>query len=241
MRVALRGRNLDGLRDMLRGLPLQIAEDEPDVVISYGGDGSLLGAEREFPGVTKCPIRDQQTRPKCPQHGEEHILQRLVAGDLPSSRLAKITASKQGGEEVVGLNDILINKQNISSAVRCRLWLDGELYENQIVGDGVVMATPFGSTGYFRSITRSLFRVGIGLAFNNCTEPLDHLVIDSTSTIRVEIIRGPAVLLADNDPARVPLTGGDVVTVRGAETATRILGLDGFRCQECYRLRQLAV
>jgi len=241
MRVAICGRNLDDLRDTLREFPFEVVDADPDAVISYGGDGSLLGAERDFPGVPKCPVRDRRSSPKCLRHGEEQVLRLLADGALSESRLTKLEAVKQGDRGVVGINDVVINKQSISSAVRYRLWLDGELYKDQIVGDGLVVATPFGSTGYYRSITHSLFRVGLGLAFNNSTEPLDHLVIDGDSVIDVEIIRGPAVLLADNDPGRVALEAGDRVKIKKSPEETVVLGLEVFRCEDCGQLRQHAI
>ena len=33
----------------------------PDIIISNGGDGSLLGAERDFPGIPKLGLRDSRT------------------------------------------------------------------------------------------------------------------------------------------------------------------------------------
>jgi len=238
MRVAVCGRNLEDLVGKLNAFPVETVETRPDVVISYGGDGSLLGAERDFPGVPKCPIRDSRSCPKCDRHGDEAILDRLVRHALSETRIIKLQATREEGEFVAGINDVIVNKEQISSAVRYRLWIDGELYKDQIVGDGLVIATPFGSTGYYRSITHSSFRVGMGLAFNNSTEPLDHLVISDGSVVELEIIRGPAVLLADNDPKRIPLAQQDRVRVTKSDMETVVLGLDIFRCEECYRLRQ---
>ena len=44
LRVVVTGRNLGDLLPMLRQFPIQVVETDPDLVISYGGDGSLLGA-----------------------------------------------------------------------------------------------------------------------------------------------------------------------------------------------------
>lgn len=237
-RIAICGRNLDDLKGLLANHPVEIVEDHPDIVVSYGGDGALLGAERTFPGVPKCPIRDSRSNPKCPAHREARILDLLMAGELDSRELIKLEGVKEGCKPLVGLNDVVINKQIMTSCVRYRLWLGDEPYAHHIVGDGVIAATPFGSTAYYRSITRSLFHVGIGLAFNNSTEPLDHLVIREETAVVVEIIRGPAALLADNNPRRVPLHKGDTVTIRPAAGKATILGLNTFRCPECYRRRQ---
>jgi NAD+ kinase len=238
IRAAICGRNLADLRQLLQSLPIEIVEQSPELVICYGGDGSLLGAERDFPGIPKCPVRDSRANAKCPEHAEERVLEQLVAGQLRPSRLAKIEAVCGERRRVVGLNDVVISKKVISSAVRCRVWLDDELLAQQTVGDGLVVATPFGSTGYYRSITHSLFRLGLGIAFNNTKEPVDHLVVPENTTIRVEMIRGPAVLLADNDPTRVPLRRGDRIVIQRTPGQATVLGLDVFRCKECERLRQ---
>jgi len=237
VRVAIYGRNLADLRRWLEPLSVEIVEEAPDLVISYGGDGSLLGAERAFPGVPKFPLRDSRMNPKCPEHREDVLLDRLLSGGLRRTTVMKLEARAPGGERLTALNDIVVHKRIISSCVRYRIWLDDELYANQIVGDGLVAASPFGSTGYYRSITHSLFRLGIGLAFNNSTEPTDHLVIGEDAVVTVEIIRGPAVLLADNAPDRFRLRRGDRVIIQRHPEQTEIIGLDTFRCPECARLR----
>jgi NAD+ kinase len=239
IRAAICGRHLGDLRKLLRKFPIVVDNETPDVVITHGGDGSLLGAERDYPGVPKCPLRDRRMNPKCPTHAdEEAFIDQLVRGELREERVSKLTAHTDDGRELIGLNDIILSKSIVSSCVRYRLWLDDELYKGQIVGDGLVIATPFGSTGYFRNITHSLLRVGIGLAFNNCSDPVDHIVVSNETVIRAEVIRGPAVLVADNDPARLNLDEGDVLTCSQCEQQAVILGLDVFRCRECYSLRQ---
>jgi len=237
VRIAICGRNLDDLRRHLAAFPVEVDPANPELVISYGGDGSLLGAEREFPGVPKCPLRDSRSTPQCPQHREASVLGQLFEGRLARSVMGKLQAIRDG-RRLVALNDISINRFSVASAVRYRLWLDDELYATQVVGDGLVVATPFGSTGYYRSITHSLFRIGIGLAFNNSTEPINHLVIGDRSRIRVQIVRGPALLAADNDPAHLRLEKGDTVEIARDESNAVLVGLDVFRCRACFALRQ---
>jgi hypothetical protein len=83
-----------------------------------------------------------------------------------------------------------------------------------------------------------MFRLGLGLAFNNCTEQVDHLVIADSVVVRVAVIRGPAVLLADNAAERIPLGSGDLLTVCKSGDGPAVLGLSVFRCPQCYQLRQ---
>ncbi len=110
MRIALTGRNLVDLTNLLTQYPAEIVTDNPDIVISYGGDGSLLGAERLYPGIPKCPIRDSRSAPKCEQHAESLILDSLFAGNLKKAHLIKLKGWTEDGAEYIGLNDILLNR-----------------------------------------------------------------------------------------------------------------------------------
>lgn len=236
-RVLLCGRHLEELRPLLPS-QLEIVEEHPEFVISYGGDGALLGAERNWPGIPKIPIRDRRMNPKCSQHAEELHLEQVLNGQLQVDDCLKLRAVHlDSGSEVVALNDITIHNLDPRSAVRYRVWVDGRAVSQNVVGDGVVIATPFGSSAYYRSITHSTFSQGIGLAFNNSTEPLDHMVLSPEVTIRIQITRGPAVLFADNDPAQVVLAEGEFIEVSRLPQSTKIYGLDVFRCKECQQLR----
>ena len=94
-----------------------------------------------------------------------------------------------------------------------------------------------GSTAYYRSITHSIFRTGIGLAFNNSTELVNHLVLPEKSLITVEILRGPGELVADNIPESIPLNEGDSASIFLSAETTPVLGLDCFMCPECRFIR----
>ncbi|NLF92837.1 MAG: hypothetical protein GX564_03030 [Oligosphaeraceae bacterium] len=238
LRVLVRGRNLEDLLPWLRRFAVELVDEHPDLVITHGGDGSLLGAERDYPGVPKCPLRDRRQNPKCPRHSELSTLEKLFAGQLQRSSLEKLVAVTASGEELRGINDLVLSRELLSSAIRYRIVVDGELFRPQVVSDSLVIATPFGSTGYFQSITRGNFRTGIGLAFNNAMEGSGFSVLPVFTRLEVQILRGPAVLVADNDPQILRLKDGETLLVRLSDSKTTVYGLDVFRCPDCYQLRR---
>ena len=197
MKVKLLGKNLDDIRPLFREFGITEVENGFDLVITHGGDGALLGAERDYPGIPKFPLRDAATAFPCDRHDARLRLQELISGKLASTRLYKVAASVHG-KEILALNDIFIHNFDRASALRYRVKIDGELYAHEIVGDGVCLSSVHGSSAYYRSITQSLFKVGIGLAFSNSTEDVNHLVLDEKSRIEIEIVRGPGLLIADN-------------------------------------------
>lgn len=242
LKIKLVGRNLDDLRPLLKPYPVRLLGDSetatPDLVISHGGDGSLLGAEREFPGIPKFPLRDRRNNPKCPQHDEAALLKKLFAGELPSSLLAKLIAITETGEELAGINDIVVSREVHLGAIRTRLYENGRILRSQVIADGVVFCTAFGSTGYFQSITRGNFQCGIGIAFSNSMDGDSFTVLPENASIELELLRGPACLVADNNPRVLPLKEGARLQLRLAQQRTLVFGLDAFRCQECYLLRR---
>lgn len=238
LRVAVVGRNLEDLVPLVRLHGVEIVDDSPDLVISHGGDGSLLGAELMYPGVPKCPVRDRKNNPKCFRHTEMITLSKLFNGELQESSLIKLQAVTEHGDQLVALNDVVLTRQLAASAVRYRIWLDGEIFRPQVVADGLVITTPFGSTGYFQSITRGNIQVGIGLAFNNAMDLLGHTVVGQETRIAIQLLRGPALLMADNDPRHVPMATGDMIHINVLPKQTTVFGIDVFRCLDCYNLRK---
>ena len=227
--VRVHGRNSADIEPVARALGLEIQNGNPDVVISYGGDGTLLGAEREWPGVPKVALRDSRRCRTCSHESNEMILRHLAEGRLKRTEFIKLEAQAKG-RSIVCLNDTVLNKFQVNSGVRYRIWIDDEEYGNdEIVGDGLVVSTPFGSAAYYCSITHSTFRVGIGLAFNNTIEPINHLVLAEDSVVRVEITRGPALLVGDNHPENIDLDTGDEVTIRKADHCAVLLAYDRMR------------
>ena len=223
MKVALYGKNAESLEKILLGKGVTVVDrhrEDFDLLISYGGDGAMLGAELAYPQRLKMPVRDA-----------------MLAGKLKITKMMKL-AGMTGNVKRYAVNDIFIHNMNNVSALRYQVKIDDDIYAREVVGDGVGVSTVHGSTAYYRSITHGSFRVGIGIAFSNSTELLNHLVLKEESVIKVRILRGPSELVFDNSPESVKLSEGDIVTIRKSEETAQMLGLEVFMCPECRRIRR---
>ena len=214
--------------------------DNEHLVIAHGGDGTLLGAAHLFRNNEILPIRDCRTAPVCSNHNYEKIIEKFLDNKLICTNYTKLVGNTIiNGEEktLYGINDIFIHNVNRVAAVRYRVFIDDKLYADEIVGDGAGVATILGSTAYYRSITHSTFRVGIGLAFSNSTEITNHLVLNENSVIKLQITRGPAVMVADNVAEQIILKKGDVVEIKKSTQTAKIVGMELFMCPKCRVLR----
>ncbi|MBX3177218.1 MAG: NAD(+)/NADH kinase [Candidatus Hydrogenedentes bacterium] len=232
VRLSLFGSHADTLKKKLNGFSnLHLVEEKPDVVVCYGGDGTLLAAERAFPGIPKVPVLNSRRGHRCIPHPAGEVLQGLAAGKLVRNNYTKIRAEVMRGEErllpgdVVALNEFNVHMGLINSAVRFQLWLNGDPYENglELLGDGFVVCTPFGSTAYFAQITRGIFTTGLGIAFKSTNAHVDHIIVPDDTEFRVRITRGPAVLAYDSADQYVHLVEGDELIVRRHQQAATIL------------------
>lgn len=230
MNVLLFGHKADTLKPVISRYPsLTLVSSEPDVVVSYGGDGTLLSAERAWPGVPKVPIRNSRRGNRTLPYPPGEILERLVEGRLVPASYIKLDGElhSAGGTgpatRLIAMNEFNVHMAHVNSAVRFKVWIDGEPYGggDELIGDGLLISTPFGSTAYFNHITRGLFYRGLGVAFNHVAEHTTHLILPEDALVRVVVTRGPAILAYDSAPDYFALEQGcELVARKAAQPAT---------------------
>lgn len=223
MKVLLFGEKSDKIKNVVNDTDLKIVSDNYDAVISYGGDGTFLRSEHAYPGVPKIVLNDSRICKLCSKKYDNKEVLVRVAKRMYKKRLLTKLSLKVNNKKLIAVNDVIIHNHDPRHAIRYDLSIDGRLVVENIIGDGIVVATPLGSTGYYRSITDSFFEVGIGLAFNNSTEQSDHMVIKEASVITFKVVRGPAVVYADNQKKNIVLNNGDVATVQKATDTACLL------------------
>lgn len=238
MKVRLIGKNLDDIKDLLKEYEFEVVDSgDVELVIAHGGDGTMLASEREFPCIPKLLMRDCRTAPQCEEHGYRSILDSFVQRKLKLTRLPKLAVTVHG-RTIYALNDIFIHNFERMNALRYRVHINDDLYANEVVGDAVGISSVHGSTAYYKSITHSIFRIGIGLSFSNSTEEVSHLVLPETSVVKVTVVRGPGLIICDNDRDTVRVDEGEEVFLSQAqEQWGQFYGLQEFMCPKCRILR----
>lgn len=228
MKTLITGKNAKNITKLVKSLCFEIVTSNPDVIISYGGDGTLLTAERKYPGVPKLPLRDSLICNKCPAHKEEALLQGLLKNRLQVQQYLKLQTSI-AGQIIYALNDFVIRNTMPIHTIRFKVTPQDKL----LIGDGIVVATPFGSTGYFQSITRQTFIKGFGVAFNNTTEEVPPLILKEKEEVNFKLIRGKATLTFDNSPDIFTVDEGSQILFKLSDKVARIYEDTSLRCPNC--------
>lgn len=222
MRTIIFGHRKTEIEDFARAHGLTLVEDNPDIVISYGGDGTLILSEFHYPGVPKLLLKSSKICKLCEPFTNEEVLGRFIDGHYTKENLAKLDISAKG-TTLHAVNDVIVHNADPRHAVRYRVTINGEEMDHEVIGDGVVVATAFGSSGYYRSITGSIFTTGIGLAFNNSTEQSNHIVLNEHDVIKLTITRGPARAYADNQETYIDLIEGDEVEIKKSRHSAHLI------------------
>ncbi len=215
------------MRKLLERKGFTFVRRNPDFAISMGGDGTFLFCENKYPSVPKLLISDSRICKKCVGDNEETILDfiRLNAFDVREE--LKIEGSF-GNKKLIAVNDILIRNNVPNQALRFALYINGEKKYSEIIGDGLLIATPFGSTAYYNSITRTSFKKGIGVAFNNPVEKHNPLLLKENAVIRIKVLRGDAQLAFDNHRKIYKLKQNCSLIVKKADDVAKIISIEGF-------------
>ena len=132
------------------GLKVVEGAKKPNVVISLGGDGTMLRCVREYPGVPVLGLNlgGLGYLSSVERKDFRRALELLAAGRYRVSDRTMISVSfEDGAEQGVALNDLLIARELSGHAVVLDLSVDGKS-STRYMADGLVIATPTGSTAY---------------------------------------------------------------------------------------------
>lgn len=212
--VAREKKVIQGYKRILEKLGFEYSKANPEVILSLGGDGTYLIAEHAYPEVPKLLIRDAHICNKVSPAHFTNIVKNLKDKSMYKiSEWIKIECNFRKNA-MVAANDVIIRNKDQRQAIRFRIMVDSIPIRHEYIGDGVVLSTPWGASGYFHTITKKMFKKGIGIALNNTNTERRDIIIKEDSKIEVLITRGNAVLSVDNARKEFILKTGDKVAIK---------------------------
>jgi NAD+ kinase len=201
----------DSLRDVEgRDAPV-IVPSEVDAMLTLGGDGTLLRAAR-IVGLHPAPILGINLGRLgfltcCPADKMELALRRFVAGEHvvePRMTLDARVRDMLGVERAQwrAVNDVVLHKGGFARVVTMRVEANGETVA-RYAADGIVLATPTGSTAYNLSaggpVVFPTLETILVTPVSAHTLAIRPLVLPPTSEVIVQAEDGPDELLVTVD------------------------------------------
>ena len=142
---------LKPLTESARALGLVVTENlsECEVLISLGGDGTILRAVHEFnnANILGFNLGGLGYLSSVGEEDFDTALKMLAAGDFKVTPRTMLEVKKPGESGFIALNDIVIMREMSGHAAILETEVNGRA-ATRYMADGLVVATPTGSTAY---------------------------------------------------------------------------------------------
>ena len=87
----------------------------------------------------------------------EEIISHIIKSNFQITEKTKLEVFYKNKKKIA-MGDILIHNKDLHTAIRMKVYINDSLIQKEeVIGDGLLVATQLGSTGYYKSITRSYF------------------------------------------------------------------------------------
>ena len=208
-----------------------------DAVICFGGDGTILHmakfATRHGVPILGVNIGTMGFIAEL-EAGELHQLRRLANNDFAVDSRMMLDVTVARDRDIIFhdicLNDVVITKNSVARIVNLNVSCDG-IQAMDMAGDGVIVATPTGSTAYSLSAggpimepeTRSVLVTPI------CAHDMASrsMVVSDKRTVQITLTKNARrnAFLSVDGGRSIKLNMGDVATVKRSSMETKLIRL----------------
>ncbi len=205
--------------------------DLVDLIIVFGGDGTLLGAARKFIN-NEIPILGINMGTvgfltDVNIENFESVVKDIFKGDYILEERSLVEA-KFAEQEVFGLNEVLIHSGSYAQLMRYRLLIDDKtVYEQR--SDGLIVATPTGSTAYALSAGGSIIHPELNIwnIIPMMSQSLSSrpLVVSNEKSMEIQLIEGPldhAMICVDGQQD-IPIQYNESIYISKKDSSLKII------------------
>ena len=211
-------------------------------VIAYGGDGTLLEVARanEFKKAV-FPIRNYGLCDEHAQLFDELLGKAKICRDFKQT-IHPLLEVRFNGKSDVAAAEVTVKNKDITSCMRFDVIVNDKLYMENVICDGVIFATSLGSHGYFKSVTRTIFKGydTIGIGFIAPTYSINNLVLELTDKISIRARRDTTIIITADKNIHTDsfFKVDDEITITNyAQQNLSLFGYDIFCCPNCRKNR----
>jgi len=212
-----------------------------ECLIVLGGDGTIIQAAKDFKKfcipILGVNLGTMGFLAEIEPHMVESAIKKLLQNDLKiEERLmlhGKTISNGRDNQEDHALNDIYVSKRGLCRLIVVNLYINDVLVDTY-VGDGLIVSTPTGSTGYNLSAGGPIMKPGIQAVVITpiCPHSLSNrsLVVSAEDILRLEIgqrsenQKDEAYVYFDGVEPK-ELVSGDVIEIVKSKEKTKLVKL----------------
>lgn len=213
----------------------QLGLKKPDFALVLGGDGTLLSAARavahEDVPILAVNLGSLGFLTEVPLSEMYSTLEAVDAGLCPAEQRAVLDCTAYRQDQAIArhfaLNDVVVNKSALSRLVDFDLLIDGA-FVFSYKADGVIIATPTGSTAYSLAAGGPVLMPSVQsfVLTPVCPHALTHrpLVVRDSAQIELRVQTGlEEAFLSIDGQVGMPLRQGDRVVCQRAAHSVRLM------------------
>ena len=209
------------------------------MAVVLGGDGTMLGIARQLARQNVPLIGINQGRlgfiTDIPVERYREVLPAMLAGavEVESRSMIEGGVWRDGHRifEGLSLNDVVVSRGATAAMVELRVEVDGQFVAN-VRADGLILASPTGSTAYALSAGGPILHPGIAgwvlVPIASHTLSNRPIVLPDRGEVRIEIVAGRDASANFDMQSLASLLHGDQVRVRRSEHTVRFLQPQGW-------------
>jgi len=219
----------------MKGYPRQEIPSKVEIIIVFGGDGTLLSVAR-LVGKRKIPLLGvnlgglgfitEIARNEVCQETIDKILNEKYHFEERIMLWAEVHEERKVISQHIALNDVVINKSALSRMIELEIYINNQ-YVTAFRADGLIISTPTGSTAHSLSAGGPILYPTLETFVITpiCPHTLTNrpIVISDKFKIEVKIKNGDDIYLTMDGQEGVPLKVQDKVEIRKADFKTRFL------------------
>ena len=210
-----------------------------DLAVVVGGDGTMLATARQLARFDIPLIGINQGRlgfiTDVPLAEQAQVLPAMLRGEYTEERRTMLAVRVEREGQLIfqttAMNEVVVNRGSRAGLLELRAEIDGHFVANYR-GDGLIVATPTGSTAYSLSAGGPLMHPNLGgfclvpIAPNNLSNR--PLALANTASIVLEMIAGREASANFDMQSLANLQHGDRVLLERAEQSPRLLHPQGW-------------
>lgn len=230
----------------LRGRYGEVDAGDADVIVALGGDGLMLQMLHENiqGGAPIYGMNCGSVGFLMNEYREDGLLERLAAAEVNVIHPLRMTAVDAEGKrhEALAINEVSLYRQRYQAA-KLKISIDGRERMSELICDGVLVATPAGSTAYNLSAHGPIIPITAKLLALTPISPFRPrrwrgALLPDTASVRVEVLESekrPVSAVADHREFR---SIEEVVIEQASEISLKLLFDEGHALDERILLEQ---
>ncbi len=191
----------------------QDSPDDADVIVALGGDGFMLQSLHDYMGTGKrlYGMNRGSVGFLMNEYSDEGLRERIDAAELEEIRPLEMDAELADGcrMQALAINEVSLLRQSYQAA-KIRISVDDHVRLEELICDGVMVATPAGSTAYNLSAQGPILPIDAPLLALTPVSPFRPrrwrgALLPNHATVRLDILESakrPVNAVADHTEAK---------------------------------------